>query len=316
MFGALTFGVKSGKYKEGEYGYLFADNELKETHSDWESAHILLSTRNWIVTGTWDENEFVEELQNKYRVDDLSDDQKFLAYTFWDLEQKYITEGMPIAVQKAYAGELTRDELLDLLRKIFVLKKNSIPLPCEVDYDRIDAGFNGRKRRILLDGLEEPKFHRYAERSEIEETAFSIYENIKGFEDEKVLFSNKMRFCQYLKRETKVPQYSLKGSPIGAVDRDLANLFLAEYYKAENYLRREMIRTFLDLGHVDNWLITENHRRITIESIKYLVEEIDKHTTQLSDYIAIAINNNFVQHLLELSKKISNDGVNEDRGIN
>lgn len=36
----------------------------------------------------------------------------------------------------------------------------------------------------------------------------------------------------------------------------------------------------------------------------YLIEKIEEHTTILTDYISIAINKNFVQHLSELINEI------------
>ncbi len=304
MFGALTFGVKSGKYKEDKYGSLLSDNVLREAHSNWNGRHILTSVRNWIVNGIWDETEFIEELESNYSDNILTDDEKFLEYTFWDLEQQYITNGMPIAVQKANNGELTRDELIDLLQKIFALKKYSIPFPCEVDYTKIESGFSQRKLEILSGNIQEPKCRRYVEIDAIEEAALPLYKSIKNFENELILFSNKEKFKQYLNNQGDASPYSLKGLLIGDFDRNLANLFLAKYYNASNCLRREMIRTLLELGYTDNIFVTAQQRKATIENLMFLSRKIKDYTTILTDYIAIAINNNFVDHLTELIDKI------------
>lgn len=309
MFGALTFGVKSGKYKEDKYGFLLSDNVLRDVHSDWNSRHILTSVRNWIVNGIWNETEFIEELEINYPENILTDDEKFLEYTFWDLEQQYITNGMPIAVQKANNGKLTRDELIDLLQKIFALKKYSIPFPCEVDYAKIESGFSQRKLEILSGNIQEPKCRRYVETDAIEEAALPLYKSIKNFENELILFSNKKKFKQYLNNQGDASSYSLKGLLIGDLDRNLANLFLAKYYNASNCLRREMIRTLIELGYTDNIFVTAQQRKTTIENLMFLSRKIKDYTTILTDYIAIAINNNFVDHLTELINKIESVNV-------
>ena len=306
MFGALTFGVKSGKYKEGKYGYLFSDKELRELHSNWDSRHVLTSIQDWIVDGIWEEIDFIEELRSKYRDDELTDDQKFLEYTFWDLEQKYIVNGMPIAIQKAIDGELTRDELIDLLQKIFALKKYSIPFPCEVNYAKIEAGFSQRKLKILSGNIQEPKCRKHVEEDAIDADAIPLYKSIKNFDNEMTLFSNKKKFEQYLNKKNNESPYSLKGLLIGDLDRNLANLFLSQYYNADNCLRREMIRVLLELGYTDNIFITTEQRKNTVKNLTYLSSEIKNHTTILTDYIAIAINNNFANHLDELIINIKN----------
>lgn len=66
-----------------------------------------------------------------------------------------------------------------------------------------------------------------------------------------------------------------------------------------------MISTILGLGYTDNIFVTETHRKTTVENINYLIERINEHTTILTDYISIAINNNFVQHLSKLIDKIN-----------
>ena len=67
IFAAMTFGVKNGSYKEGEYGYLFVDTDIKKTFANWQGAHLLISLRNWVVDGIWSEHDFQDELREKYK---------------------------------------------------------------------------------------------------------------------------------------------------------------------------------------------------------------------------------------------------------
>ena len=95
MFGAMLFAVKSGNYKEHEkYGDMFVDSELSKKYSKWESVYKLYSLKSWIVTGAWNALDFREEINVKFNIQDMSDEEKFIRYIFWDLDQNLINNGI------------------------------------------------------------------------------------------------------------------------------------------------------------------------------------------------------------------------------
>ncbi len=312
MFGAMTFGAKDGSYHAGSYGFLMANSAMKEKFSNWKNELALQSIRNWAVAGIWDEAEIINELQSKYCVDDMSDDQKFLAFGFWDLEQQYITNGMPIAIAKAYNGELTADELIDLLnllKKIFVLRKYHIPFPCDVNYLRIESGFMLRRGKILSGTVIEPKRQTYTEKSEIEEEAYDLYRRIELLDEDIVLAKNRLMFEKYLRHDPNISAYSLKGLNIGRFDLELAKLFLETYCSGQNYWRRETSRVLLNLGFKDTIFINQDDKNITVENLSYLIQKLQEQTGTLNDCISIAINNSFTEYLSEFIEQISHVDV-------
>lgn len=294
VFGAMIFETKNGTYEKSKYGYILADSDMKKKYTDWKSTYVLESLRQWIITGVWDEEEFIDEINRKYYSTETTDDQKFLSHHFWDLEQSYIDKGMPLVVDKAYNGELTRDELINLLQKIHAFKNYSIPIPCEINYSKFEEGFILRKKKVLLDQLEEPKRRTFSENHQIDEEAYNLYSAIIKFDDELIMHENKKIFYAFLDLKTEVTRHNLKRLSIGVFDKDLLNYMLVKYRTADNYRKREIALTFFNLEFdVTNYISFEE----SVNNLYNLSNELSKYNTILTDYITIAINKSFIEKL-------------------
>lgn len=303
-FGALTFALKSGEYKKDAYGFLFADTSLKKTYSDFQGSYMLDSLRSWIIDGIWNEDDFVDEIIKKFKITEMSDDEKLLAYGFWDLEQKNIINGLPIVVKKATEGELTRDELIGLLQKIFAFKKYSVPITVEIDYAKIYEGFKIRKNKILNGQISEPKRRKFSEKTQIEAEAYKLYDEIIAFDNKLVTYENRKLFVNYLNNHLTESQYSIKGIVIGVFDIQLMTLFLSTYDHADNAQKRDLAQVFLGLVFNDNIYTSAEERIETIETINKLKVELQNRNGILEDYITIAINNSFVEEIDNLLEEL------------
>ena len=69
----------------------------------------------------FDVNGFIKELEDRYSETEEPPVVRFLHYYFWSLQQADIDEGLPQALNFAYDGELSRDNLISLLTKIHYL---------------------------------------------------------------------------------------------------------------------------------------------------------------------------------------------------
>lgn len=309
VFGAMMFETKNGTYKKSKYGYIFADSDMQKKYKNWKGTYVLESLRQWITTGVWDEEEFIDEIKRKYYSTEATDDQKFLSHHFWDLEQSYIDMGMPLVVEKACKGELTRDELIDLLQKIHSFRNYAIPIPCDINYAKFEEGFKLRKRNILSNQIKEPKRRTFSEKHQIDEEAYNLYLAIEKFDDELIIHENKKMFYDFLDLRTEVTRYSFKGLSIGVFDEELLNYMLVKYRSAENYRKREIALTFLDLVFDDaNCTSIEE----SIHNLSDLSSELCKYNTILNDYITIAINNSFIEKINSLVDELKGEDENID----
>lgn len=302
-FGAMLFTVKSGQYKEGRYGDLFVDNEISKKYKRWSGTHKLSSLKKWVVDGVWNEEDFNDEIHQKYGIKNMTDEQKFLNFDFWSLEDRHIEQGMPIAVEKAYAGELSRNEIFDLLKKIYALKKYGIASPVEVDYAKMQEGFSIRAKKILASEIEEPKLHISIFNDQIEPGAKKLHEEITKFDNRLITFNNRKVIFDYFNPDSKISEYSINGLIIGAFDKQLLETFLVYFYGADNGRKRDYARVILNLGYTDKTFITPEETQETLDNFAELKERLDKYKTTLTDRMSIAIVN---ETLKEIDKLIEN----------
>ena len=304
MFGAMLFAVKSGNYKEHEkYGDMFVDSELSKKYSKWESVYKLYSLKSWIVTGSWNALDFREEINIKFNIQDMSDEEKFIRYIFWDLDQNLINNGMPKAINKAYNGELCCDDIIGLLQKIKAMKNYDIPLPCSVDYTKISDGFDKRKQKIISYEVNEPKRRTFSEKHQIEDDAYLVYQKIERLDKQLTNIKNKKELIDYLKNSKK-PPYRFEGMVIGSFDNNLMNLCFEKYCVASNAEKRDLARLVLELGFTDKFYITLDEFNETVTNLEKLKEKLIDYKTRIDDFITITNVNEYVKKLEELVSNI------------
>lgn len=297
IFGAMLFTAKAGDYTEDEkYGDMFLDSKLSKKYKEWEGCYKLSSLKNWIVAGLWNKLDFIEEVNMKFNIQEMRDDEKFTRYIFWDLDQDLINKGMPVAVNKAYDGELCCDDLIGLLQKIKAMKKYDIPLPCDVDYSKISDGFDKRKQKIISNEVTEPKRRTFSEKHQIEEEAYPLYQKIEKLDNQLIPIRNKKALIDYLKTFQK-PSYRFNGMVIGSFDSELMNLCFEKYCSANNAEKRDLARLVLELGFTDNFYITVDETQETITNLSKMKVKLQEYKTTIADYITITNVNEYIKEI-------------------
>ena len=303
-YGAILFTVKSGEYEEGPYGDLFADDKIRKTYKNWDGAHKLSSLKRWAVNGIWDEKDFVDELKQKYGIVKMSNEERFLQIHFWGLDQETITNGMPTVLQKAYDGQLNRNELIDLFQKIYAMSEYGVDFPCEVVFDKIYAGFEIRRSKILSSEIVEPQLRRSAFREHIPEECKALYESITKFDDYLIAFNNKKVIFDYLKPDSKISEYSLNGLIVGYFDNQLLEQVWVSFTKADNSKKRDIIRVVTNLGFKDPFYSTSSDMQNSVENFNDFKTRLEKYKTIVSDCMTVAIINESIREIDNLIAEI------------
>ena len=251
----------------------------------------------WINSGIWSKESFAEELKRKYEEVERSPLDRLLLYSFWSLEQKDIDEGLPPAVDLAYKGELSREDMISLLAAIHALKKNSITLPCEVDYRKLSDGFDQRIKKVKRGEICEPRCHRFVTGDQIDDEAHELYKRIEKMEDMISAWDNRRLFIAYLRSEDELSSYSLKGLYIEEFDDELLDLFKKQYCCACNEDKRDCALALLGLVFDSTSYSTKenfaNSRRNFEKLIKWLSTQNGR------DSIATIINKSFISQIQE-----------------
>lgn len=259
------------------------------------------SLNSWIQTGVWDKEKFQKELKSKYIHQENMPWHRFINYGLWDLQQQDIDEGLPKAVQLAYAGELSKDELITFIKNVHGLHTYGIALPVDIDYQKIEDGFEERLRKIANGAVIEPRSHTFVERSSVDDAAASLFLKIRRFSDRIAAAENREQFLCYLSGDDSISAYSLKGMYIEEFDDILCEEFIKQYTAADNFLKRQYAWALLGMVFdFDTYSTEENqkHTRDNFEKLKAYLEEL-----KTEDQITGIVNKSFVE---EIHKKYGN----------
>lgn len=300
-FGAMTFGVKMGYYKKGKQGLLLSSSDLMHKFLKWNNTYNFKACQDWILNNVWSKENFISEINETFKVQSYTADEKFMYFNLWDLEQKDIENGLPKVIENAYNGKLTRDQLINLLQKIHYLKISSVSLPCDVDYSKIESGFEIRKKWILDFKTIEPKRQTFSEKSQIDEEAYSLYENIEKFDSMMYALEPRKEFKKYLESTDSKNTYDFRHKPIGCFDKNLMEMFCQKYYQSNNASKREMCFTFLDIDFRDNEYPDYDVKE-TIANLRELQNRLNNSEQNKKDCITAAINKSFYD---KIDSKIS-----------
>lgn len=291
-FGAITFGVKMGIYKKEEYGVLSSASKLTIIFVKWNSIYNLKACQDWFLNNVWNKENFISEINQTFKVQSYTADEKFMLFNLWNLEQKDVENGLPKVIENAYKGKLTRDQLIDLMQKIHSLKKFTVSLPCNIDYTKIENGFEIRKKEILDYKINEPKRYTFTEKSQIDKEAYSLYENIENFDITMNTLESKKEFKKYLETTNDKYAYSFRYKLIGCFDKNLMEMFYKRYLQSSNAIKREMRDTLVDISFCDN-KYSEHDVTETIANLKELQSRLNDSEQSKNDYITAGINKSF-----------------------
>lgn len=291
-FGAITFGVKMGIYKKEEYGVLSSASKLMKIFRKWNSIYNLKACQDWFLNNVWNKENFISEINQTFKVQSYTADEKFMLFNLWNLEQKDVENGLPKVIENAYKGKLTRDQLIDLMQKIHSLKKFTVSLPCNIDYTKIENGFEIRKKEILDYKINEPKRYTFTEKSQIDKEAYSLYENIENFDITMNTLESKKEFKKYLETTNDKYAYSFRYKLIGCFDKNLMEMFYKRYLQSSNAIKREMRDTLVDISFCDN-KYSEHDVTETIANLKELQSRLNDSEQSKNDYITARINKSF-----------------------
>lgn len=258
------------------------------------------SLQHWVDYGIWDKNIFIEELTGKYVPKSEAPKYRFLNYRFWDLEQNDIDEGLPQAIQFAYDGDLTKDELISLIDKIHAMHVYKITVPVEVNYKQIEEGFDQRFRKIVEGTITEPRNHTFTEKSSIDKEAYGLLAKINSFEDRLAAAENRATFIRYLSGDDSVTYYSLRGMYIEEFDDELLGIFIKQYSEANNSYKTEYARALLKMTFDFDTYSTEENQEHTKQNFLKLAEYLEKEKPE--DQITEIIHKSFTE---DIRKKYS-----------
>ncbi|MGM9551001.1 MAG: P-loop NTPase fold protein [Clostridia bacterium] len=278
LFTAITFEYKADNYKESDYGYLFSDISFQKKYSNYNKEQLITpSIRDWIVKGEWKPEDIRIEIGKIYVSKEITPEQKFLIYDFWSLSYQDIFDGLPVAVEKAYNGYLTCDELISLLEKVTGMKIHNVDLPCKIDCKKMEEGLDNREIMLKNGAITKDERHRYITDETLHEMSpemKSVYNKVVKNNDRQCLFVNKRDLIKHIRSGNSIPMHEFRGAPIDSFDDELLDLYLRRYVDGDDVVKRELDYVISHIHIFNNGYSTDEEMAKSKENFQKLIEEL------------------------------------------
>lgn len=144
-FIAYTIAAKAGIAKEGQFGYLFSDEDVRKLYPVFSSSTLLDGARRWIIYGDWDEVSVQKEIERIVENSKAPEPKEVLKHTYFScLEEETIREGFCGLLEDCYSGKLTLNDYLVFIENSFLARKYNLQLPAAIDWTKVCNGIDIR----------------------------------------------------------------------------------------------------------------------------------------------------------------------------
>lgn len=273
-------------------------NIEKVTYSLFDSTYSLRYIDEWLFYGKWNQEGIISEIESRFS--SVYDETYIFLHTdSFKLTDDVVSEQLPLILEKSYNGELTHEELILLLSRVIFLLDIDYPIPCDIDYKKMNEGFEKREERIK-DGLITEKlgsiYIQPYKLEKLEDDGQALYSKLENYDVRLFRLNTRSYFLEWL----DTPQKNfLRDNPdslfIVSFDDELYTKFAKVFISSDSSIRRNMINTLLlvvPLKHDSNFADDANASR---RNFGKLVSLIEKLISKESDHIA--------KHVLTESKQ-------------
>lgn len=270
------------------YGGIFEDQDIKRDFPDYNSSYLVPAIRDWIDQGTWDE-QYVREglhawIQRRKPVkkepwEELRD------ATIQYIDEETIAQGWPVLLDKAYKGQLTLDEYINLIYNVQLSAEYSYRFDPYPDWNRIyDAVQEIIHEAINNDTVREITPHRECP-NDVAPTApeKKIYNLIEDLMtgNEVICDSNRKRYIEAMNSDNASNLFSIfRVKSYNVFDEEMAEATLKAYRNCAILYRPDFIGEFRDM-----WAPVASYVRLdidkTINGFKYLEDGLNGYSAEL-----------------------------------
>lgn len=279
----------------------------------------VISLQQWIETGKYDEEAVISELKDVYCPKQITDKNKVLHWSIFDLDYPTTVKGLTDAFNDAYDGKLDGREYVGLIDRLQYYRYYKFPIDF-VDYKKLSEGIDKYEERLKKDGIDEDDsiFIPTDIVKRANEDTIPLLEKLEYIEHNCVTWKAKLTFVRAIQSKER-RFYALDVHCLEVFDDELLAIFTKEYKEANNAQKRDMSHYLLNLDfiyevgfrNVNNQF--EKQKKISaleasIANFGKLQEEMKCQEENETDFITKMILNEFSGNIAEKIQQLK-DGL-------
>lgn len=239
-FASYVIAYKADIAKEGAYGTLFADEEVKKLYPAFQNQYIFSSVKNWILHGIWDEEKVkfeIETLKEREKAETPGD--VLRTHRIMEVDEEIVSKGFDNVLQRAYEGNLTLDEYVQFIINCCWARKYNFSLPTDVEWKKVQQGVECCIKKLVESLPEGQQLHSIIgidNKENFTDDEWKTYETIYNFENGNTLMFSKNRkmYTEGMKRDGLSTFLEIQNKRFDVFDEEMANITAEAFEKANN----------------------------------------------------------------------------------
>ena len=140
-FVSYVISYKAGIAKEGDYGTIFTDEEVKLFYPAYKNDYMLDGVKKWILHGVWNNNSLnheIKQLQEKKAAKKPSE--IIRTHRIMYVDEDVINQGFSEFLENLYAGKYSLDDYVLFIENSCWAKRIEYKFPIDIDWDEVLKG--------------------------------------------------------------------------------------------------------------------------------------------------------------------------------
>ena len=252
-FTVYIIAYKAGIAKEGIYGTIFTDEEVRKLYPAFQTKYVFVAVKKWILHGIWDkealeyEIEIIQEQNKAVTPEDI-----VRTYRIMDIDEDVFMQGFPQVVDRAYSGNLSLDEYVYFIQNSCWARYYHFELPIEVEWEKVRKGLLLSIQKLLEVRKEGQQLHSTIgedNKENFTDEECQTYQIIEKFmTGNSLMFSNNRSvYIETMKKEGNATFSVCQNKRFDVFDEEMASVTSEAFGRSNNYDKHQFVDYFKDM---------------------------------------------------------------------
>lgn len=239
-FVSYVLSYKADIAKEGYYGTIFSDDEVRKLYPAFQNQYMFKAVKNWILHGMWSEEDIHYEIEMlKKREDAKTPAEIVKTYRIVDVDEEIINAGYAEVLDLAYKGLLTLDEYVQFIMNSYWLRIYKFSLPVSVEWSKVQKGIQICIEKIVESQPEGQILHTIIgneNKESFTSEEWDTYKVIEDFREGNVLVFSKNRklYISEMEKDAMTAFAKCQNKRFKVFDTEMAIATANAYAKSDN----------------------------------------------------------------------------------
>lgn len=307
-FVSYTLAHKANIAKEGQYGTLFTDDDVKSLYEHFDDFYYMFSAvKHWILHGEWNTQKLNGEI-NRIKEQERAVEPSEIVRTHRvvDIDEEVFSKGFPDVLNLAYNGNLTLYEYVSFIMNCYWARTYDLDIP-NVDWTKVCEGINTQINHLIEQNIEDA--HTRANINEENKEHFlpeewGAYTLIRDFwENNKLTFNiNKKLYLATISDDPSSAFIKCQNKCFNSFDIEMAEATICAFKQSDNYTKIHFANDFSKMWryYADRTSINLEETVAGFERLLELLEKSKEEFQEANKKISVIHTESFINSVKQL----------------